>query len=156
MARSYTPRPRPEGIRRFAPGAVPWQCRALQSAVRDLPREMDHDLLPRIATLQPPVESYLDSFWKVLDMMLLLGGAAIGLAIIGIYGVVAFSVSRRTREMGIRMALGTTRRDIVVSVIASGVRPILWGVQTTRTHGRPKRRRQPASGAQLIWAWNLA
>jgi predicted permease len=110
-------------LMRFYGDAAP-----IQSAVHDLLREMDRDLLPRITTLQSSVDFYLDSFWKVLDMVLFLAGVALGLAIVGIHGVVAFSVSRRTREMGIRMALGATRRDIVVSVIASGVRPILLGL----------------------------
>jgi predicted permease len=100
----------------------------VQSAVRNLLLDLDRELQPRIATLQSVVDFFLDSFSKVMHIVLFLGALAIGLAIVGIHGVVAFSVSRRRREMGIRMALGATRRDIVASVIASGVRPILFGL----------------------------
>ena len=100
----------------------------IQSAVRNLLRDMNRDMLPRIETLQSSLDNFLDSFWKLLEIVLFLGVVAIGLAVIGIYGVVAFSVSRRRREMGIRVALGATRRDIVVSVIASGMRPVLFGL----------------------------
>ena len=62
------------------------------------------------------------------EMVLFLGAVAIILAIIGIYCVVAFSTSRRTREMGIRMALGATRADIILSVLTSGVKPVVFGL----------------------------
>ncbi len=100
----------------------------MQLAVRNVIREMDREMLPRIGTLQSLMDNFAASFWKLAEMVLFLGAVAIVLAVTGIYGVVAFSVSRRTREMGIRMALGATRTDIVLSVIASGVRPILFGL----------------------------
>jgi ABC-type antimicrobial peptide transport system permease subunit len=50
------------------------------------------------------------------------------LAILGIYGVVAFAVSRRTREMGIRIALGARSKDIYHAVIWSSGRPIVIGL----------------------------
>jgi putative ABC transport system permease protein len=50
------------------------------------------------------------------------------LAIVGIYGVVSFEVSQRTREMGIRAALGAQRLDILREVLVSGGKPVVAGL----------------------------
>ena len=99
-----------------------------QLAVRTLIRDMDPEIRPRIDTLQSVIDTFAGMFWKLADIVLVLGAVAIGLASVGIYGVIAFSMSRRTHEIGVRMALGATRMDIVRSAIASGVRPVIFGL----------------------------
>ena len=57
-----------------------------------------------------------------------LGGLGLLLAVLGLYGVVAYSVNRRMREFGIRIALGARRVDVVKLVVAEGLRLALVGV----------------------------
>ncbi len=56
------------------------------------------------------------------------GSVALGLAVVGIFGVVSYVAVQRTREIGLRMALGAQRSEILGLVVRQGMRPILVGV----------------------------
>jgi putative ABC transport system permease protein len=57
-----------------------------------------------------------------------MGGIGLLLAVIGIYGIVSFSTAQRTREIGIRMALGGSARDVISLVLRQGVRMVTIGL----------------------------
>ena len=56
------------------------------------------------------------------------GAFGLFLAVIGIYGIVSFSVAQRTREMAIRLAIGADRRQVLAGVTRDGMRPALIGL----------------------------
>jgi putative ABC transport system permease protein len=58
----------------------------------------------------------------------LFAGLAVVLTAVGVYGVVAYAVTERTREIGVRMVLGARRREVVALMLWYGMRPSIAGV----------------------------
>jgi len=56
------------------------------------------------------------------------GALALGLASVGLYGVMAYAVTGRTREIGIRIALGASRGDVIRMVVGEAMAPVMIGV----------------------------
>ncbi len=80
------------------------------------------------ATFETTLRLRADKQRGMTKMLSLFGTLALLLASVGLYGVVAFSVARRTREIGIRMVLGARRTDILSMLVGEGMRLTLWGV----------------------------
>ncbi|HSU12929.1 ABC transporter permease [Longimicrobium sp.] len=102
---------------------------ALAPAVRDAIHSADP--LQPIADIRTLRGAMADTVAQPRFFTLLLGvfgGLAMFLAALGLYGVVAYSVTRRTVEIGIRMALGARARDVVLMVVRRAMGPALGGI----------------------------
>ena len=102
----------------------------LVKPVKDVLRTLDPNL-PMLDT-RSYEDYYLNQAVKgpgiALDLVGAMGAVGLFLAIAGLYGLVAFNVSRRTREIGIRMALGAGRSDVLRLVMGKGL--VLVGIGT--------------------------
>ena len=77
--------------------------------------------ITRIQTMNQVVADDRAGGVTVCTMMGTFAGLALGMAVVGVFGVVAYTVQQRTNEIGIRMALGAKKRDVLRMVVSKGV-----------------------------------
>ncbi|WP_163866130.1 ABC transporter permease [Myxococcus eversor] len=102
---------------------------SLRGGVEAALREVDRNVpLFGVAPLTRLVDESIGSRRLAALLMGLFGGTALLLASLGLAGVIGYSVAQRTREMGIRMALGAAKSDVLVLVLRQGVKLAGLGV----------------------------
>lgn len=98
-------------------------------AIRREVQALDSNLPIRgLETVQEAIADDVAPTRFYLFLVAVFAGLALLLAAVGLYGVLAYTVSSRTREIGVRVALGAGRRRIARMVVIDGLRPALVGV----------------------------
>jgi predicted permease len=98
---------------------------ALQSAVWSLDRRLP---VTQLKTMEQIIDESKAPRRFTMILMLIFAGTALLLASVGLYGVMAYTVTQRTREIGVRMAMGAERSDILKMVLQSGLSLTLIGI----------------------------
>ena len=119
--------------------------RALAPSLRTVISDFDKTQVPDVVSLEQALAESIAPRRLNLVLFGTFAAAALFLALVGIYGVMAYSVTQRTHEIGVRMALGAQRADVVRMVVRQGMRVTVAGIVAgiagaltlTRSHGKP-------------------
>ena len=90
--------------------------------------ELDPEIPPRFRTFSQIYSASLGSRRFNVVLIAFFGIVALLLATAGVFGVMAYSVTRRTREIGVRVALGARSHDVLTMILSQGMRTILIGL----------------------------
>jgi putative ABC transport system permease protein len=102
--------------------------RLVLSQVRAVIRGLDSDLAPfDVATLDEALTASVAQQRFLTMLLAVFATVALLLALVGVYGVVSYTVAQRTHEIGVRVALGATRGDVLRFIVGHGVRLALLG-----------------------------
>jgi putative ABC transport system permease protein len=101
---------------------------ALASAVREQVKALDRDQPLTITTMDQIFSNSVAGQRFNALLLGLFGGLALVLAMVGVFGVINYSVAQRTHEIGIRLALGAQRRDVFKLIVGQGLLLALLGV----------------------------
>jgi putative ABC transport system permease protein len=91
--------------------------------------EFDSSLpLSQVQTMDELVNESVASRRFIMLLLASFAGVALVLALAGVYGVLSYAVSRRTSEIGVRLALGAKRGQVLGLIVSQGMRPVLLGL----------------------------
>jgi len=103
--------------------------KTLTAAVRGTVQEIDKDLAAyNIATMEQLLADSISLRRLSTLLLMIFAAVALILAGVGIFGVISYSVTQRTHEIGVRLALGANRRDIIGLVLRQGMTMTVAGV----------------------------
>ena len=101
----------------------------LAPVVRAAIWRLDRDLpIASMKTMREVVSASVAPRRFQMALVVLFAALSLALALVGIYGVTSYSVARQTREIGMRMALGAQKSDVIRAVLAQGLQPVVAGL----------------------------
>jgi putative ABC transport system permease protein len=101
---------------------------SMAAAVRSEIAALDPQVpVSEVATMEEVVATSVANQRFGALLFLLFGGIALVLTAVGIYGVISYGVAQRIHEIGIRLALGAGRRDVLTLIVSEAMRPALLG-----------------------------
>ena len=107
-------------------GPVP--VATLEQTLRSVMTQHDANLAYGVLTLEDAIESRISVFRVVMSVFAAFGIGGLFLAAIGIFGIVSFATNQRVREIGLRVALGAERKDVLSLVLRQGLSQVVLGI----------------------------